>query len=54
MLEHIPTRGLVVVVIVKQDTIVQEVLVDKTVEQGTIAQVQAEQHVRRDMLVQEG
>ena len=39
--------------IVKQDTIVQEVLTDKIVEQETIVQVQVEHNVKQDTLVRE-
>ena len=41
------------VMIVRQGTIVQEVLTDKIVEQDTIVQVQVEHNVKQDTHVQE-
>ena len=53
MLEDIRLEVQILVMIVKQDTIVQEVLTDKIVEQETIAQVQVEHNVKQDTHVQE-
>jgi hypothetical protein len=53
VLEDIRLEVQILVMIVKQDTIVQEVLTDKIVEQETIAQVQVEHNVKQDTHVQE-
>ena len=53
MLEDIRLEVQILVMIVKQGTIVQEVLTDKIVEQDTIVQVQVEHNVKQDTHVQE-
>ena len=53
MLEDIQLEVQILVMIVKQDTIVQEALTDRIVEQETIVQVQVEHNVKLDSHVQE-